>query len=147
MIVLIILILPVQEHGISYHLFLWSSISVINILQFLQYSSFVSFVGIFFFFFFFFFCGVQLLSTVVLSPALQQSESAVYMHIYHPPDLPSHSPSQHCSRSSQSTELSSLCYTAASHQLSLLHVSEYMSIIASQFFPPTPSPWGHKSSL
>ena len=36
------MILPVQEHGISFHLFVLSSISFISILQFSQYRSFVS---------------------------------------------------------------------------------------------------------
>ena len=36
-------------------------------------------------------------------------------------------PQSDCSRSSQSTELSSLCYTATSHQLSILHSCVYVN--------------------
>ena len=40
--------------------------------------------------------------------------------------LPPTQPSSHPSRSSQSTRLGSLYYTATSHQLSILHMREYM---------------------
>uniref|UniRef100_A0A8D0U4R2 Uncharacterized protein n=1 Tax=Sus scrofa TaxID=9823 RepID=A0A8D0U4R2_PIG len=42
MVILIILTLPVQEHGMSVHLFVSSLISFISILQFSEYRSFVS---------------------------------------------------------------------------------------------------------
>ena len=58
-----------------------------------------------------FFFGVQLLYNVVLVSAVQQSESAICLHMSAPTWI-SH---PHPSRSSQSTKLSSLCYTAASH--------------------------------
>ena len=41
-VILTILILPIQEHGISFHLFVSSSISFISVLQFSEYRSFVS---------------------------------------------------------------------------------------------------------
>ena len=51
--------------------------------------------------------------TVLLVSAVQQSESAMCIHVSHP------------SKSSQSTELSSLCNTAASHSLSILRKVVY----------------------
>ena len=42
----ILLILPIQEHDISLHLFMSSSNSFINVLQFFIYSSFISFSSI-----------------------------------------------------------------------------------------------------
>ena len=57
---------------------------------------------------------LYLLYNVVLVSAEQQNESALYIHIYSP--IPLSQPS----RSSKSTELSSLCCRAASHQLSIL---------------------------
>ena len=41
---------------------------------------------------------------------------------------------------SQSTGLSSLCCTATSHQPSIFHMVMHVSMILSQFVPPTPSP-------
>ena len=41
-VIVIILTLPVHEHGISFHLFVSSFISFISILQFSEYRSFVS---------------------------------------------------------------------------------------------------------
>ena len=48
LVILTILIPPIQEHGICFHLFVLSSISFINILQILGYRSFAS-LGFFFF--------------------------------------------------------------------------------------------------
>ena len=67
------------------------------------------------------------------------------MHTYitiSPPSCLSLPPSlSHTSRWSQSTELISLCYAAASHQLSSLHlVTRYMSMLLSHFVPAYPSP-------
>ena len=52
-----------------------------------------------------------------------------------PPSTPSHT-----SRLSQSTGLSSLCYTANSHWLSILHMVTHVSVLLSQFVPPSASP-------
>ena len=41
-VILTILILPVHKHGVSFHLFMSSSVSFISILQFLEYRCFVS---------------------------------------------------------------------------------------------------------
>ena len=69
-----------------------------------------------------------------------------YMYIYipiSPPSCVSLPPSlSHPSMWSQSTELISLCYVAASHQLSILHLVVYIcqchSLTSSQLtFPPT----------
>ena len=76
----------------------------------------------------------------------------IYPHILPPCILP---PSlSHPSRWSQSTELISLCYTAASHQLSILHLVVYIcqcySLISSQFTLPLPvssSPFSTSVSL
>ena len=42
MVILTVLILPIQEHGISFQLFVWSSISFISVLQFSECRSFDS---------------------------------------------------------------------------------------------------------
>ena len=41
-VILIILTLPIQEHGMSFHLFVSSLISFISVLDFSEYTSFVS---------------------------------------------------------------------------------------------------------
>ena len=51
----------------------------------------------------------------------------LYVYIYPLPLGPPPTTASHPPRSSQSTEVSSQCYTAASHQLSILHMV-YMSI-------------------
>ena len=63
-----------------------------------------------------------------------------YMYTYIPSllNLPSHPPSQP-SMSSQSTELSSLCFIAASHWLSILHMVVCICESYSQFLLPSPS--------
>ena len=78
--------------------------------------------------------------------SIQQHESAICIHIPPPPSasLPPH-PCPIPLRSSQSTKLSCLCYIAASHQLAILHIvvyicSVYMSVLLSQFIPPSLSP-------
>ena len=58
-----------------------------------------------------------MLYNVVLESAVQLSESAICIHMSPPTPIPSHP-----SRSSQSTKLSSLCYTAAFRSLSILHM-------------------------
>jgi len=69
-----------------------------------------------------------LLYSVVLVSAVQQSESAIYIYIYIyiPPEASLPPAPSHPSRSSQSTELSSLCYTASSHWLAILHGTIYI---------------------
>ena len=81
----------------------------------------------------------------MLVSAVQQCESTICINISHPswaslpPPSPPHS---HPSRSSQSTKLSSLCHTAASHQLSVLHavlcVCENSTV---PIAPQSPPPW------
>ena len=66
--------------------------------------------------FLFFLIGVQLLYSVVLVSAIQQSESAVHIHI--PPPFWISFPF----KSPESTEQSSLCQTVGSPQLSLLYI-------------------------
>ena len=53
----------------------------------------------------------------------------------------------HPSRSSQSTELSSLGYTVTSYLLPILHMAVYMSTLISQFIPLSPFPHFHTSIL
>ena len=48
-------------------------------------------------------------------------------------------PPTHPSRSSHSTKLSSLCYTEASYQPSILHMVLDICQLLSQFVPPSPS--------
>ena len=60
--------------------------------------------------------GVQFLYSMLV-PTVQRSESATCIHISPPLELLSHPGSITPAWSSQSTDLSSLCYTAASHSL------------------------------
>ena len=70
-----------------------------------------------------------------------------------PPSCVSLPPSvSHTSRWSQSTELTSLCYTAVSHQLSILHLVVYIcpchSLTSSQLTPfPSSCPQVHSLCL
>ena len=58
-----------------------------------------------------------------------------------PPSCVSLPPSlSHSSRGTQSTELISLCYAAASYQLSILHLVVYICPCHSHFVPAYPSP-------
>ena len=61
----------------------------------------------------------------MLVSAIQQHDSAISIQCPLPLRSPSHPPS-HPSRSSQSTELSSLCYTAASHAVYFTHGNVYV---------------------
>ena len=63
-----------------------------------------------------------------------------YMYTY-VPSLSDHLPTLHPpypSRSPQSTKLSSLCYAAASHQLSVSYIVVYQSNLTSCFTSPSP---------
>ena len=68
-------------------------------------------------------------------------ESASGIHVFSPSWilLPPPTPSSP-SRLSQSTALSSLCHTANSDLLSILHMEMYVSVLFFQFVPPSPSP-------
>ena len=58
---------------------------------------------------------------------LYNNMNQLYVYIYPLPlEPPSHPPTSHPSRISQSTKLSSLCCIAASHQLSTLHMVVYI---------------------
>ena len=87
-------------------------------------------------------CCVSFCCTNVSAIVLLSCFSRVQLYVYINLLLlrpPSHPPS-HPSRSSQSIELSSLCYTAVSHQLSILHGNVYMSMLLSQFISPSSHP-------
>ena len=73
-----------------------------------------------------FFIGVQLLYNVVLISTVQQSESAICIHISSLfwISFPFRSP--------QRTEQSSLCYTVGFHQLSILYIVSIVYICQSQ---------------
>ena len=58
--------------------------------------------------------------------AIQQRESAISVHLSPPSWTSFHTSNPHPSRLSQSTVLSSLCYIATSHELSILHMVMYM---------------------
>ena len=78
------------------------------------------------------FIGVQLIYTVVLVSAVQQSESIIHIHISTLFQILFPYISLH------SIEQSSLCYTVRSYQLSILYIVVlYMSIPISQFIPPS----------
>ena len=83
---------------------------------------------------FFFFIGVLLLYNGVLVSAVQQSESAIRIHIS-PPSWISLPP-----RSPQSSEQNSLCYTVGSHQLSVLYIVVYVYQSQSPNSSHLPSP-------
>ena len=76
----------------------------------------------------------------VLVSAIQQGKSA-NIHTYPLPLEPPTLPSSHPSRSSHSSELSLLRYTAGSRQLSVLRM--VMSTLISQFIPPSLPPPHH----
>ena len=67
-------------------------------------------------------CTYIKLCCVSLCSAVQQHESAISMHLASLLRLPPTTPLSYPSRSSQSTELSSLCYIAASYLLSFLYM-------------------------
>ena len=67
---------------------------------------------------------------------MQISHNYKYTLPLQPPSQPQINPS----RQLQSARLSFLCYTAASHQLSVLHVSVYMSMLLSQSSHPLQIP-------
>ena len=74
----------------------------------------------------------------------------MYIYISPLPLEPPSPPPSHPCRPSQSPELSSLCYSAASHELCFIHGSVCMSALCSQFSSPPPSPHtlcAHVSSL
>ena len=84
-----------------------------------------------------FFIGAYLVYDVVLPSAIQQSESAICVHIsphsrksLHPTPL-----------SSQSTDLSPLCCIAASHSLSVLHTEMCKYYSPNWSHPPLPYHW------
>ena len=98
------------------------------------------------FFFFLLLSGGQLLCSVVLVSSIQQHESVIWYQPYHTYDpfllsLSAPTPS-YLSRLSQSTSLSSLpwaiCFTCG---------NVYISVLASQFIPPSPSPSESISSM
>ena len=76
---------------------------------------------------------------VVSASAVQERESAICTHILPLPCTASHPGPSHPSGSSQGSELSSLCYAAASHQLLILvHRSVPPPIHPSHPLPPCP---------
>ena len=62
----------------------------------------------------------------VLASAVQQCESAIKVYTYPLPLELLPAPPSYPSRLSQSARLGFLCYTAASHQLSVAHVAVYV---------------------
>ena len=72
----------------------------------------------------------------MLVSAVQWSESAVCVHRSPPLGPPSHHRPSHSARSSQSTELSSLCHTAGPH-CPFTHGSVFTSNLISQFILPS----------
>ena len=98
----------------------------------------------FFFFFFTSFIYIYfhwsiITSQCCISFSVQLCESAICIHRFTLFESPPRSPlPSHASRSSQSTGLSSLCYSAASHYFT--PGSVYMSRPLCQFVPPSTSP-------
>ena len=84
-----------------------------------------------------------MLYSIVLGSAMHHNESVTNMYVYS--SLPSWTslpspPLPHSSRLSQSTGLSSLCYTANSHWLSILHmvINTCLCYSLSSFHPLPP---------
>ena len=67
----------------------------------------------------------------------------IYIHSHMPYIL--NFPPSHPSRASQSTELSSLCYTAPSTLV--IYFTQLYVMLSSQLVPPSPSPWCPHSIL
>ena len=83
----------------------------------------------------------------MLVSAVQQHESAICVNLS-PPSWASVPPPPSClSRSSHNSKLSSLCYTATSHYLSILYTLVYMSVLLCEFIPPSPSPHPMSTTL
>ena len=93
-----------------------------------------------------FVCIFNLYNVVLVSAMRQHTERSIIIHISPPSLLPS-SPS----RSSQSPRLSSLCYTAMSHQASISHLIVYMCrcylLHSPHSLPPTLCPQVHSLHL
>ena len=89
--------------------------------------------------FFLIFIARYLLSSIVLVSAIHRHESATRIHPSPPSwiSLPSPTPS-HLSRLSQSPGLTSLCLTANSHRLPVLHMVMWMFPRCSLNSPPLP---------
>ena len=88
----------------------------------------------------FFFFNWRIIALQCCGSLCHTSTRIHYNYIYSFPLQPPF-PTPSCpSRSSQSTKLGSLCYTAASRQLGILHDSVYMSMPLSQLVLPFPSP-------
>ena len=94
-----------------------------------------------------FFIGIWLLYNVVLVSTVQHCESAICVHNPLHLELPSHPPPSHPSMASQSTELSSLFYVTASHELSILHMVAYICQCYSLNSSPSIPLCAHKSIL
>ena len=75
----------------------------------------------------------------MLVSAIQQCESAISTHTSPSSWNCLPLPLPHPSRSSQGTRLSSLCYKATSHYLSISHMTMYIFQCYSQFITPSPS--------
>ena len=84
--------------------------------------------------------------TMLCYSLLYNKVNQLYGYIYPFPLEPTSTPSNR-SRSSQSTKLSFLCYTAVSTS-SFTYYHVHMLILISQFIPPSPSPlWPQVCSL
>ena len=85
--------------------------------------------------------NTPLLCNIVLVSAVQQSASAICIHLSPPSraSLP-HPPPFHPSRLSQNTRLGSLLYCSFPLVICFMHGNPYMSMLFSHFAPTSPSP-------
>ena len=142
-----------QEYSTVIHTnvcILFQILSSYRVLKNIEYSSLCYTVGpfwlsILFYYILFIYFSTRLLeyncSTMVHQLLLYNKVNQPY--VYRNPHIPSHPTSlSHLSRWSQSTELISLCYAAASHQLSILHLVVYICpchfLTSSQLTLPPP---------
>ena len=83
-------------------------------------------------------CTWLLFNAVLVSAVCEVSQLSYISSLLNLPPTPH--PPFHPPRSPQNTKLSSLCYTAGSHQLYVLHISVYMSVPTFQFISLPLSP-------
>ena len=148
----IILILPIQEHGISFDFSVLSSIFFINVLQFSQYRSFtylVKFIPRYFTLFdaiLFFFTSLleyncfTMLCQLLLYNKVNQLYVYIYPHIpsllHLPPTLPI-PPIQVVKKHQADLPVQCSCFPLA---ICFIFGSVYMSMPLSHFVPASPSP-------
>ena len=132
---ILIIIFSIDEHRISLHLFVSSSVSFINLFYFSQYST-ISFILNFILFL----IGGQLLYNSVVISAIYQHKSAIGPFLLKPPSL------SQPSTLSQSTSFGfPASYSKFPLPIYLIYSNRYVSVLLSQIIPLSVSPTVSKS--